>query len=76
MKFELTPDVAPWVEAGVADGRFASVEDAVRYAVNRTKQAELRDMLAATEAEGGGFTADEVRQHLRERRAARAAPQS
>jgi len=73
VKIELTPDSAQWVEAAVAAGRFDTAEDAVRYAINSAKQSELRDMLAATEAEGGRHSADDVRRHLREHRAAHAA---
>ena len=53
MKVELTPDAAQWVEAELAAGRFSTPEDAVRYAINRAKRAELREMLDTAEAEGG-----------------------
>ena len=66
MKVELTPDAAQWVEAAVASGRFATAEDAVRYAINRAKRAELREMLDATEAEGGSYSTEEARRHVRE----------
>jgi Arc/MetJ-type ribon-helix-helix transcriptional regulator len=66
MKIELTPDAAQWVEIGLASGRFVTAEDAVRYAINRAKRAELRDMLDATEAEGGSFSTADARQHVRE----------
>jgi Arc/MetJ-type ribon-helix-helix transcriptional regulator len=75
MKIELTPDSAQWVEAAVAAGRFVTAEDAVRYAICNAKQSELREMLAATEAEGGSYSAADARRHLREHRAAHAAPQ-
>ena len=55
MKVELTPDAARWVEAALAAGRFASAEEAIRYAVDRIKLSELRAELAAAEAEGGAF---------------------
>ena len=71
MKIELTPDSAQWVEAAVAAGRFDTAEDAVRYAISNAKQAELREMLAATEAEGGSHSADDVRRYLREHRASK-----
>lgn len=70
MKVELTPDAAQWVEAAVAGGRFNTAEDAVRYAISEAKRSELRDMLAATEAEGGNHSADDARRHVRERLAA------
>ena len=66
MKVELTPDAAQWVEAELAAGRFPTAEDAIRYAVNYAKMAELRAELEAAEAEGGKFTTDEVRRFARE----------
>lgn len=66
MKVELTPDAAQWVDAAVSAGRFVTPEDAVRYAIDRAKKAELREMLDATEAEGGSFSTDEVRRHVRD----------
>ena len=71
MKVDLTPDAAEWVAAEVAAGRFATPEDAVRYAVNATKLATLRGELKAAEAEGGRFTSDEVRAFARQRLDAR-----
>ncbi len=66
MKVELTPDAAQWVEAELAAGRFPTPEDAVRYAINRAKRAELREMLDAAEAAGGSHTSEDVRRHVRE----------
>jgi Arc/MetJ-type ribon-helix-helix transcriptional regulator len=66
MKVELTPDAAQWVDAAVSAGRFVTPEDAVRYAIDRAKKAELREMLDATEAEGGSYSTDEVRRHVRD----------
>jgi Arc/MetJ-type ribon-helix-helix transcriptional regulator len=65
MKVELTPDAAQWVEAALAAGRFATAEDAVRYAINRAKRDELRDMLDASEAGGGEHTSDDARAYVR-----------
>ncbi len=74
MKVELTPDAVQWVEAALASGKFATAEDAVRYAINLVKRAELREMLDASEAEGGAHSAEaarnHVRMHLQKRRAA------
>ncbi|MBU3887523.1 MULTISPECIES: hypothetical protein [Methylosinus] len=70
MKVELTPDAAQWVEAALAAGRFASAEEAIRYAVDRIKLSELRAELAAAEAEGGAFGGDEVKRFARDRLAA------
>jgi Arc/MetJ-type ribon-helix-helix transcriptional regulator len=73
VKIELTPDAAQWVEVNLASGRFVTAEDAVRYAINRAKRAELRDMLDATEAEGGSYTTADARRHVREHLDRRAA---
>lgn len=64
MKIELPPDAAQWVEAELAAGRFATAEDAVRYAIQRAKRAELREMLDASEKEGGAHDAVSVRRHV------------
>ena len=66
MKVELTPDAAKWVEGEIAAGRFQTPEDAVCYAINRAKRAELREMLDAAEAEGGSHTTEDVRRHVRD----------
>ena len=66
MKVELTQDAAQWVEAELAAGRFATAEDAVHYAINRAKRAELREMLDASEAEGGSHTSEDVRRQVRD----------
>ena len=73
MKVELTPDAAQWVEAEVAAGRFATAEDAVRYAI---KRAELREMLDASEAEGGEHGSENVRQYVRNQLDRPAAPKT
>jgi len=65
LKVELTPDAAQWVEAALVSGRFVTAEDAVRYAINRAKRAELREMLEAIEAEGGGYSTEDARRHVR-----------
>jgi len=64
LKVELTADAEQWVQAELAAGRFATAEDAVRYAIDRAKRAELREMLDASEAEGGSFTTEEVRRQV------------
>lgn len=66
LKIELTPDAAQWVEAAIASGRFVTAEDAVRYAIDRAKRADLREMLDATEAEGGSSSTEEARRHVRD----------
>lgn len=64
MKVELTPDAAQWVQAELDAGRFPTAEDAVRYAVNQAKRRDLGAMLEASRAEGGSFSADEVRLYV------------
>jgi len=66
VKVELTPDAAQWVEAELAAGRFATAEDAVRYAIIWAKRAELREMLESAEAEGGSHSGEDVRRYVRE----------
>lgn len=61
MKVDLTPDTEQWVKDALAAGRFSSAEDAIRYAVNFAKMAELRAEIEAAEAEGGAFDSEEVR---------------
>ena len=65
MNVELTPDAALWVEAEVAAGRFATPEDALRFAVNHVKTSTLRKELAAAEREDGCFTSADVRNFAR-----------
>ena len=67
MKVELTPDAAIWVEAELAAGRFATAEDAVRFAINQAKTATLCAEIEAAEREGGRFTTADVRRFARER---------
>jgi Arc/MetJ-type ribon-helix-helix transcriptional regulator len=66
MKVELTPDAANWVRDVVATGRFATAEDAARFAINEAKRAELRAMLEASEAEGGAYSSEEVLAYVNE----------
>ncbi len=66
MKVELPLDAAQWVEAELASGRFHTAEDAIRHAVYQVKLADFRAELEAAEAEGGSFTTDDVRRHVRE----------
>ncbi len=66
MNIELPSDAEAWVRRGIAEGRFASPEDAIRLAIDRAKLAELRQMLAAAEEEGGEYTLDEVRAFVHE----------
>jgi Arc/MetJ-type ribon-helix-helix transcriptional regulator len=67
LKIELPPDAAQWVQAELAAGRFATAEDAVRYAIDRARRAELREMLDASEGEGGSHSSEDVRRFVRDR---------
>jgi Arc/MetJ-type ribon-helix-helix transcriptional regulator len=67
MKIELTPDAAQWVEAEVAAGMFPTAEDAVRYAIQKTKTDALRAKLDAAVAEGGENSAEYVQRYVSER---------
>ena len=67
MKVELTPDAELWVQAEVAAGTFPTAEDAVRHAIRQAKLNSLREMLEASEAEGGGHTSEEVRRFVHDR---------
>jgi Arc/MetJ-type ribon-helix-helix transcriptional regulator len=66
MNIELTSDVEAWVRRGIAEGRFASAEDAIRFAIDQAKLDELREMLTAAEEEGGEHALDELRAYVRE----------
>ena len=58
------PNPAASSTTALAAGRFVTAEDAVRYAINQTKRAELRKMLDATEAEGGHYSTTDARRHV------------
>jgi len=64
MKVELTPDAASWVQAELDAGRFPTAEDAIRFAVNEAKRRNLSAMLEASRAEGGDFSANDVRLYV------------
>ncbi len=66
MNIELTSDAEAWVRRAIAEGRFASPEDAIRFAIDQAKLDELRQMLAASEEEGGEYSLDEVRAFVHE----------
>jgi Arc/MetJ-type ribon-helix-helix transcriptional regulator len=66
MNIELPSDAEAWVRRGIAEGRFASPEDAIRFAIDQAKLDELRQMLAASEEEGGEYSLDEVRAFVHE----------
>ena len=52
MNIELPSDAEAWIRRGIAEGRFSSPEEAVRYAIDQAKLDELRQKLAAAEEEG------------------------
>ena len=66
MNIELPSDAEAWVRRAIAEGRFASPEDAIRFAIDHAKLDELRQMLAASEEEGGEYNLDEVRAFVHE----------
>ncbi len=66
MNIELPPDAEAWVRRAIAEGRFASPEDAIRFAIDRAKLDELRQKLAAAEEEGGEHTLEEVHAFVHE----------
>jgi hypothetical protein len=49
------------VRRGIAEGRFATPEDAIRFAIDKAKLDELRQKLTAAGEEGGEYGLDEVR---------------
>ncbi len=68
MDITLTPDQEAWLKAEIAEGHFATPEDAISYAINAAKRAGLREMLDASIAQGGDNSADDVRRFLADQR--------
>jgi Arc/MetJ-type ribon-helix-helix transcriptional regulator len=66
MNIELPSIAAGWARRAVADGRFETVEDAIAYAVDQAKLADLRQKLALAEEQGGQHSADEARAFVRD----------
>jgi Arc/MetJ-type ribon-helix-helix transcriptional regulator len=76
MRITLTPAQQKWLEAEVAAGRYASVEEAVRAAVDALMPPELRDLswakpyldeARASLARGEGVTLDEFNAQVEKR---------
>jgi Arc/MetJ-type ribon-helix-helix transcriptional regulator len=67
MNITLTPDQEAWLRAEIAEGRFATPEDAIAYAINVAKRAALRETLDASIARGGANSADDVRRAVADR---------
>ena len=78
MTITLTPEQQKRLEAAVAAGQFASVEEAVRFAVDRLmlEEAEVGDLswakpyldeARAEIARGESLSLEEFRAHVRER---------
>jgi hypothetical protein len=67
MNIILTPDQEAWLRAEIAQGHFATPEDAIAYAINEAKRAALRDTLNASIARGGANSADDVRRAVADR---------
>ena len=67
MNIELPSDAEAWIRRGIAEGRFSSPEEAVRYTPrDQAKLDELRQKLAAAEEEGESTSLDEVRAFVHE----------
>jgi Arc/MetJ-type ribon-helix-helix transcriptional regulator len=67
MNITLTPDQEAWLRAQIAEGHFATPEDAIAYAINVAKRAALRETLDASIARGGANSADDVRRAIADR---------
>jgi Arc/MetJ-type ribon-helix-helix transcriptional regulator len=67
MNITLTPDQEAWLKAEIANGHFATAEDAISYAINAAKRTALRETLNASIARGGANSADEVRSAIADR---------
>jgi len=68
MNITLRPDQEAWLKAEIAEGHFATPEDAISHAIDAAKRAALREMLDASIAQGGDNSADDVRRFLADRR--------
>jgi Arc/MetJ-type ribon-helix-helix transcriptional regulator len=69
MNLNLSPEAAAWLKAQVQGGHFASLEDAIDYAVKLTA---LRETLYASIADPRRYSVDEVRANLKAHFAAKA----
>jgi hypothetical protein len=67
MNITLTPDQEAWLRAEIANGHFATPEDAISFAINEAKRAALRDTINASIARGGANSADDVRRAVADR---------
>ena len=63
MQLNLLPETIAWLEVQVREGQFATYEDAINYSVKLTS---LRETLLASLADPRRFSADEVRNNLKE----------
>jgi len=67
MNINLTPDQEAWLRAEIANGHFATAEDAITHAINEAKRASLCDTLNGSIARGGTNSADDVRRAVADR---------
>jgi hypothetical protein len=67
MNITLTPDQEAWLRAEIAEGHFTTPEDAISYAINAAKLADLRETLNSSIARGGANSSDEVRRAVADR---------
>jgi len=67
MNITLTPDQEAWLRAEIAEGHFATPQDAISHAINEAKRAALWDTLNASITRGGVNSADDVRRAVADR---------
>lgn len=67
MQIQLTHEQEAWLKAVIADGHFASAEDAIAFAINEAKRAALVLALSRSIAGGGINSAEDARRHVRAR---------
>ena len=65
MNITLTPEQERWIKQQLDAGHFATAEDAINFAINEAKRADLRATLSASLARGGSHSAEDVRGHVR-----------
>jgi hypothetical protein len=67
MNITLTPDQEAWLRTEIAEGHFATPEDAISHAINEAKRSALRDTLNASIERGGVNSTDNVRRAVADR---------
>jgi hypothetical protein len=67
MNITLTPEQEAWLRAEIAEGHFATPEDAIAHAINEARRASLCDTLNGSIARGGVNSAEDVRRAIADR---------